>query len=634
MIGTTVGKYRIVGQLGRGGMGIVYRALDETLGREVAIKVLNPEIGDSDVLRRFRAEAVTLARLTHPGIATIYDLAESEHGLLMVMELVRGESLDRLSARAGPLLPERAAYIVVRVLRALEYAHRAGVVHRDMKPGNVMVTEDGGVKVMDFGVARVRDTAHLTDAGHLIGTPAYMAPEQVLGKEVDGRADLYSVGVVLYRLLTGALPFKADTAIAMAQKQLTEHPTPLGQHQAGLPEWCDVVLRRALAKSPDDRFQTAEEFRQALARAVPAAVEEVGDATWFGQLEATTPPRPVPAGAAGAAATPQRLPTGAWAGQEPGPAPVAAAQPDTVAPATRSTPVVGTAAPSPTGDTTIVVRGRHLAVGAALLALLALSVAALAVVVLRRPPGVSHSTAVSSGPASAGAAATPAAASASDAASPAVGASAAPPAAVPASPSAVATAPPPPAAPARPASAVPPGPDPARATRMPPAGVGPVTSTSEPAGRTAAPAGRGPAAAPSAPALPSLMLDARTLIAEGGRARERRVRLALADDQVILSPEEGGDPLQAVPYASIMSVSYSKGRNPLWRSPGGPVPVLQAEGGALGVFRGERHWLSMRTRERFVVVRVEGRDADRAIALLEARTGRAVDRVSGPVSTR
>ena len=616
MIGTTVGKYRIVGQLGRGGMGIVYKAVDEALGREVAIKVLNPEIGDSDVLRRFRAEAVTLARLTHPGIATIYDLVESEHGLLMVMELVRGESLDKLSARAGALPPERAAYIIVRVLRALEHAHRAGVVHRDLKPGNVMVTDDGGVKVMDFGVARVRDTAHLTAAGHMIGTPAYMAPEQVLGTDVDGRADLYSVGVVLYRLLTGALPFKAETAISMAQKQLTEMPTPLGLHQPGLPDWCDAVLRRALAKSPEDRFQTAEEFRQALARAVPAAVEEVGDATWFGQLESTTPPRPVAAGVAAATPTPLRRPPTPSADGTQRPTTVAAAPPVTPSP------------PAAAGDTTIVLRSRHLAVAGALLALLAVSVAVLAVVVLRRQAGVSPSPAPSTVPAAERAASPPAPGlSSSPPASP-LGGPPTPPAAAPAPSSPTTTAP-------TASSAAP-------VTKRPPTARTPVTTPSAsappagPGSRSAKPTGEpaAGAAAPPAPALPSLTVDARTLVGDGAKARERKIQLVLGADRVTLNAEDGGGPLQAVPYATIMSVSYSKGRDPLWRSPGGPVPVLRADGGALGIFRGERHWLSLRTRERFVVVRVEGRDAGRVITLLETRTGRAVERVSGPATPR
>ena len=275
MIGRTIGKYRIVAQLGRGGMGTVYKAVDETLDREVAIKILNPELADTEIMNRFRAEATTLAKLNHPEIATIYELFRSETDLLMVMEFVRGETLDKLSERLAPLPPERAAHLVDKVLSALGHAHRAGIVHRDMKPANVMVTETGAVKIMDFGIARVRGAEHMTIDGYMMGTPAYMSPEQVLGQDVDGRADLYSVGVMFYRLLTGTLPFKADTAIGMVQKQISDAPTPLRLHRDGLPDWCEGLLQRALAKSPADRFQTAEEFQTAIGRATGnIAVEE------------------------------------------------------------------------------------------------------------------------------------------------------------------------------------------------------------------------------------------------------------------------------------------------------------------------------------------------------------------------
>ena len=236
MIGTTVGKYRIVDKLGRGGMGTVYKAVDQTLDREVAIKVLNPDLTDADVLKRFRGEAVTLARLNHPGIATIYELHhQQDDELLMVMEFVRGETFHDLSDRLGPLAPPQAAHLCMQVLDALGHAHRGGVVHRDLKPANLMITDGGAVKVMDFGIARVLGTEHFTHGGYMMGTPAYMAPEQVLGREIDGRADLYSVGVVLYRLLSSRLPFNADTAISMVQMQISEVPTPIATFRPDLP---------------------------------------------------------------------------------------------------------------------------------------------------------------------------------------------------------------------------------------------------------------------------------------------------------------------------------------------------------------------------------------------------------------
>ncbi len=382
MIGRTIGKYRIVAQIGRGGMGTVYKAVDQTLDREVAIKVLNPELADTDIMKRFRAEATTLAKLNHPEIATIYELFRSETDLLMVMEFVKGETLDKISDRLGPMAPERAAYLIDKVLSALEHAHRAGVVHRDMKPANVMITEIGGVKIMDFGIARVRGAEHMTVDGYMMGTPAYMPPEQVLGHEVDGRADLYAVGVVFYRLLTGALPFKADTAIGMVQKQISETPTPINSIRADLPDWCETLLQRALEKSPVDRFQTAEEFREALSKA--SGVLTVEHSKAFAspdlpkpELETVTPPHPVRL---------DRLPT-------PRPSPTGTpSTPGRSRGGPTSTPVTSVPKTVPNAPPlegpTIILRKQHFAVAGSLLAVLALSMAVLAYVALRRatPP--------------------------------------------------------------------------------------------------------------------------------------------------------------------------------------------------------------------------------------------------------
>src|SRR3954468_22069493 len=265
MIGKTLGKYRIVEKIGRGGMGLVYLAVDETLDRQVAIKSISPELVEDDLVRRFRAEAVTLAKVNHPNIATVYELFREDDSLLMVMELVRGQTFEQLIERTGALPAERAIGLVRQVLDALGHAHRAGIVHRDLKPANLMLTHDGAVKVMDFGIARVSGTERMTSDGLMVGTPAYMAPEQVRGEEVDGRTDLYAVGVVFYRLLTGKLPFKAETAVAMIQSQLNAQPTPARQVRSELPDWLDTILVRALQKKPGDRYQNADEFRRALA---------------------------------------------------------------------------------------------------------------------------------------------------------------------------------------------------------------------------------------------------------------------------------------------------------------------------------------------------------------------------------
>ena len=266
MVGETVGKYKVLERIGRGGMGTVYRAMDENLHRDVAIKVLNAELNDPEVAKRFRAEAVTVARLNHPGIATIYELFQHDGQWLMVMEFVRGETLERLVDRMGALSPTKAAELCMQVLTALAHAHSMGVIHRDLKPANLMSTEAGAVKIMDFGIARVSGSEHLTSAGFMMGTPAYMAPEQVLGHEIDARADLYSMGVVFYRLTTGKLPFKGDTPFAMAQSQVNDPPTPIGMLRSDLPPWAEQITSRALAKPPEQRFQSAVEFYEAFSR--------------------------------------------------------------------------------------------------------------------------------------------------------------------------------------------------------------------------------------------------------------------------------------------------------------------------------------------------------------------------------
>ena len=387
MIGKTVGKYRIVERLGRGGMGTVYKAIDETLDREVAIKVLNADLGDTDILKRFRAEAVTLARLNHPGIATLYELYRDDNDLLMVMEFVRGETVHELSERLGALAAPQAAHLAMQVLDALSHAHRAGVVHRDLKPANLMVTEMGIVKVMDFGIARVLGTEHFTQGGYMMGTPAYMAPEQVLGGEIDGRADLYAVGVVLYRLLSGQLPFSADTAIAMVQKQVNEPPTPITQFQPDLPLWCARVLNRALSKSPGDRFQTADEFRTALLSAVqPQTLGEMptmATPTPLGLLLVGDQTVAQPSSALASEGYSQRTSAAAVA------TPLATSVPGAVPlPPAANSPPASPAAASPrpaAGSTTTVMLGRNQLVGfGAIILALVVGTAAFGLYALRR----------------------------------------------------------------------------------------------------------------------------------------------------------------------------------------------------------------------------------------------------------
>lgn len=312
MIGKTIGNYRIVEKLGKGATGTVFKAVDDTLGREVAVKLLHADVAQTDVMKRFQMEVKALAKLNHPEIATIHDVQITDDGVLLVTELVRGEDLDALMKRVGPLQPERAAVLVTQILSALSHAHEVGVVHRDLKPTNVIVTELGTLKLLDFAMAPVEGASQMTAAAFAIGTPAYMAPERILGNEVDERADIYAVGAIMYRLLTGKVPFEADSPTAMVQKQLTELPVPVTTHRPELPEWCEDVLARALAKSPVDRFKSANEFRAALLDAIAgrsgestdvftvfAPVAPAGDAPTLAMpspvAAAPSPSRPMPA---------------------------------------------------------------------------------------------------------------------------------------------------------------------------------------------------------------------------------------------------------------------------------------------------------------------------------------------------
>ncbi|MEO8069764.1 MAG: protein kinase, partial [Acidobacteriota bacterium] len=317
MVGQNIGKYRVLDRIGRGGMGTVYRAIDETLHREVAIKVLNAELNDPEVAKRFRAEAITVARLSHPGIATIYELFQHDGQWLMVMEYVRGETLEHMVERMGATSPQRAAELCMQALAALAHAHSMGVVHRDLKPANLMITETGAVKIMDFGIARVAGTEHLTNAGFMMGTPAYMAPEQVMGHEIDARADLYAMGVVFYRLTTGKLPFKGETPFAMAQSQVNDVPTPIGMFRNDVPAWVQQVVVRSLAKSPEERFQSAVEFHESFARCLAGLpMTSMYNSSALTELM-MTPPRAMPTGSIPRTITSAQLPVSTEATSAP-----------------------------------------------------------------------------------------------------------------------------------------------------------------------------------------------------------------------------------------------------------------------------------------------------------------------------
>jgi beta-lactam-binding protein with PASTA domain/predicted Ser/Thr protein kinase len=260
------GRYRIIRKLGAGGMANVYLAEDQELGRRVAIKILDDRhAADDSFIERFRREAKNAAGLSHPNIVSIYDRGEAEGTYYIAMEYLSGRSLKELIVGRGPT-PIRIAIDYTRqVLAALGFAHRHGIVHRDIKPHNVVVDADGRLKVTDFGIAR-SGASQMTEVGSIIGTAQYLSPEQARGAPVDQRSDVYSVGIVLYEMLTGTVPFTGDTPLEIAMKHLSEVPVPPSEARSDVPEDLDLVVLRALAKDPEDRYQTAEEMDADLAR--------------------------------------------------------------------------------------------------------------------------------------------------------------------------------------------------------------------------------------------------------------------------------------------------------------------------------------------------------------------------------
>ena len=265
------GRYQITGLIASGGMGEVFQAHDKVLDRTVALKVLRAGLGsDPDFVERFRKEATTAGRLSHPNIVQVYDWGRSEDGsAYMAMELVEGQNLREVLAASGRMRPALAARIAAQVCGALEAARKAGLVHRDIKPENILLTPDGRVKVADFGLSRTMAESKATQAGVLLGTAHYIAPEQVEGKESDHRSDLYALGVVLYEMLTGTTPFTGDTPLIVAYQRVREDvPLPSAAIN-GIPETLDQIVRKATARDPEQRFGSAAEMGEALRTAVP-----------------------------------------------------------------------------------------------------------------------------------------------------------------------------------------------------------------------------------------------------------------------------------------------------------------------------------------------------------------------------
>jgi serine/threonine-protein kinase len=257
-------------------MGAVFKGVDLMLEREVAIKMLKPELArQPNVVERFRTEAVTLAKLNHPNVATLHSFFRQGDDFFMVMEFVRGQTLGDMIKAQGALQADRALELFCMALEGIDHAHQMGIIHRDIKPANMMLTEAGSIKVMDFGIARVLGTDRLTKAGHLIGTVEYMSPEQIRGEETDARSDIYSLGILLYEMLTGRVPFNSTSEYELMRCQIEEAPTPPRALAPQIPVAVEQAIMCALAKGPETRYQSASEFRTMLIQKTTGSITKV-----------------------------------------------------------------------------------------------------------------------------------------------------------------------------------------------------------------------------------------------------------------------------------------------------------------------------------------------------------------------
>lgn len=272
------GRYRIVKELGQGNMGVVYQAHDPKIDRMVALKVLRPDRVTSDAfVARFLKEARAIGRLHHPRIVTVYDVGEDHGTVYIAMEYLQGEPLDAVMQK-GRLTVPQSIDVVCQVAEALDYAHQQGIVHRDIKPSNIILTRNQSVMLTDFGIASIEDTTagYQTQAGEILGTPMYMSPEQVMGKKADGRSDLYSVGVILYEMITGKRPFTGNNLAAIFRSITHDVPEQPFSIDPFISRSLSDVVMKSLSRSPDDRFQSGKGLADALKRFEAAASASIG----------------------------------------------------------------------------------------------------------------------------------------------------------------------------------------------------------------------------------------------------------------------------------------------------------------------------------------------------------------------
>jgi eukaryotic-like serine/threonine-protein kinase len=263
-----IGPYEIKAILGKGGMGTVYRALDPTVNREVAIKVINPELSQNLLLmKRFQNEAIAMARLNHPNIVALYNFFSEGNLHYIVMEFVQGKSLSQILREEGALPCDRALFFFTQILAAIDYAHRQGIIHRDIKPSNFIAQPNGVVKVTDFGVAKVFGGEELTRAGTVLGTSHYMSPEQILAQPISTTSDIYSLGITLYEMVTGRVPFSGNSDFEIQRCHLELSPSPPRRLNPNVPQAIEKAILTSIEKKPENRFPTVTHFIEVLSGA-------------------------------------------------------------------------------------------------------------------------------------------------------------------------------------------------------------------------------------------------------------------------------------------------------------------------------------------------------------------------------
>jgi len=644
MVGTVIGTYRLADKLGDGGLGEVYHAVDRASGREAAFRIFTHEVSRDPMLAdRLRAMNPSLKKLQHPNIASFYELITIGADLALFLEYVPGSTLDRVRRQAGQLEVNVAVSCAVQALRALEFAHGVGVLHHALRPTNLMVTAQGTVKVMDFGIGHAFGANRKTREDRLLAVLAYLAPEQIQNQPGDARSDIYSVGVILYELLTGRLPFDHKTEFALRQAHLSEPPVPPRSYVGDLPEWLDQAVMRALAKNPASRYQNATECRAVLEAALglstskAAAVVRAGGATTVATF-AAAPPIPVSATPPPESITVLAVPS--VPPRDPGRPPTPTAdetvaialhqEPDASASGTSSalssvdagqaTPMEGTQAPRPKAARVSQpsAPGRvpaKTAKGllAALLILVLLAAGGGAAYLWLQNQKFSEAkdqAAVTDTAAQAAPAGTPSGAAA-DAAPQAV-VQATPPIAVGA-PEAVATL----ASPSSPAS-TPAPPSVQAGAAKPVAGTTRVPAQKPPApapSQAAQPPAPVAAPAPAAAGVPIVSLPdvsfrkVKLVTQDGTSERTTDVVLMFVGDRLSVTPAAGGAAIRGVRYSEVVSASYAK-----------------AQKKRFGFIKSSQHLLTIEAGAEPLLLRLDKDNFGAVLAALEARSGQAVSR--------